>query len=264
MNRKYEVINRDAWDERARGGGRHTRTVKPEHLSNPLPILDPEGWIEGGLRGRRVLCLAAGGGLQSALCAAAGAEVTVVDVSRGMLDRDESVAREHGLRVRVLELDMRRLVGVESGCYDVVIHPVSTCYVPEVEPVFCEVARVMRTGGVYISQHKQPGSQQASARPLAEGYVLVEPCVSARPLAPLIGEWRHRESEMTEFVHPLERLIGGLCRAGFVVEDLVEPFHGDTQAVAGSFEHRSAFVPPFVKIKARRRSEPSERGRIFV
>ena len=45
-----------------------------------------------------MLCLAAGGGKQSALYAAAGAEVTVVDLSPEMLALDRQVAAERSWR----------------------------------------------------------------------------------------------------------------------------------------------------------------------
>ena len=248
----YLSKNRQAWDGRVRENGRHTCVVKPEHLGDPLPILDPERWLGNSLRGRSVLCLAAGGGLQSALCAAAGADVTVVDLSPEMLRRDQEVARRHGLRIRVVEAEMTRLETLGSESFDFVIQPVSTCYVPDVRPLYAEVARVLKSGGIYVSQHKQPTSQQASATPAKDGYFLSEPCEEGRLLPPVLGEWRHRESDAVEFIHRWEDLIGSLCRAGFVVEDLMEPIEGDKLAPVGSFEHRSGFAPPFVKIKARR------------
>ena len=70
-----------------------------------------------------------------------------------------------------------------AGEFDLVIHPVSTCYVPQVAPVFRAVARVVRPGGLYISQHKAPVSLQASLRPGGGGgYALEEPYYRAGPL----------------------------------------------------------------------------------
>src|SRR5437764_685772 len=87
---KHSILNqnRAAWNERVRRRKRHTRTVLAKDLKNPLPILDPEEWLGGNVRGKRALCLASGGGLQSALLAAAGAAVTVFDVSDEMLALD--------------------------------------------------------------------------------------------------------------------------------------------------------------------------------
>jgi hypothetical protein len=77
----------------------------------------------------------------------------------------------------------------------------------------------------------------------------------------LLGEHGHRENGTVEFLHRWDELIGGLCRSGFVIEDLVEPRHGRPQAEPGSFAHRSFYLPPFVTIKARRTPQGVERSR---
>jgi hypothetical protein len=124
--------------------------------------------------------------------------------------------------------------------------------VPDVLAVYREVARVTAPGGLYISQHKQPASLQAEVLPAGRGYVLSEPYYRSGPLPPVIDGCLHREAGTMEFLHRWEELIGGLCRAGFVLEDFVEPRHGDMLSDPGTFKHRSAFVPPFVTLKARR------------
>jgi hypothetical protein len=48
-----------------------------------------------------------------------------------------------------------------------------------------------------------------------------------------------------------------LCRAGFVIEDLVEPLHAKADAEPGTFAHRSRYVAPYVRIKARRVGPPA-------
>ena len=244
--------NRQAWDERARRRRRHTVTATAAQLKNPLPILDPEGWRDGPLTGRRVLCLASGGGLQSALCAAAGAIVTVVDLSPEMLALDEQVASRHGLKVRTVAASMDDLSALGDASFELVLQPVSSCYVADVGRVYREVARVLAPGGLYVSQHKQPVSLQADAAPSARGYVLSEPYYRQGPLPEIVDGHRHREADNLEFLHRWEDLMGGLCRSGFVVEDLSEPRHARVESEPGSFEHRSCFAPPYVKIKARR------------
>ncbi len=49
----------------------------------------------------------------------------------------------------------------------------------------------------------------------------------------------------------MEELIGGICRSGMVIEDLIEPMHADTNAERGSFGHRACYVAPYLRIKAR-------------
>lgn len=85
------------------------------------------------------------------------------------------------------------------------------------------------------------------------GYNLRVPCISGRTANRTQGASAIRENEMTETIHSIDSLIGGLCRCGFVVEDVVEPPHADAWAEEGSPEHRAQFLPPYLKIKARRK-----------
>jgi SAM-dependent methyltransferase len=256
MNQVREQYRR-AWDERVRRGGWHTEPARDRDFLDPLAAVDDQGWLGGNVRGKRVLCLAAGGGKHGPLLAAAGAQVTVVDLSAAMLERDRRVSLERGLSVRLEEASMDDLPMFGQAAFDVVVQPVSTCYVSDILAVYREVARVTAPGGIYISQHKQPASMQAELLPAGRGYLLSEPYYRTGPLPEVMEGCLHREAGTVEFLHRWDELVGGLCRSGFVIEDLIEPRHGDPLADSGSFKHRSAFAPPFVTLKARRRAEGS-------
>lgn len=245
--------NRRAWDELVRAKQALTRPASDAEFTDPLSVVDGCGWLGGDIRGKRVLCLAAGGGRQSALYAAAGGDVTVVDLSPAMLELDRQVAQERGLTVRTIEASMDHLPMLQAQEFDLVIHPVSTCYVPKIEPVYREIARVTRPGGLYISQHKQPASLQASLQVGPHGqYELREPYYRSGPL-PAAELSRLREHGTLEYLHRWEELLGLLCRAGFVIEDLLEPQHADASAAVSSFGHRCQYIAPYIRIKARRR-----------
>jgi SAM-dependent methyltransferase len=243
--------NARAWDKLARQQVPLARPASNEELARPLETVDPLGWLGGSVAGLQLLCLAAGGGRHSAIYAAAGARVTVVDISGEMLALDRAVAAERKLDIRAVQTSMDELSMFAAGTFDVVIHPVSTCYVADVTRTFVEIARVTKSGGLYISQHKSPTSLQAEIRPTGTGYRLTEPYYRTGPLPPA-EHCRIREPGTLEFLHRWEQLIGGMCRAGFVIEDLVEPMHADENAAVGSFGHRSQYVAPYVRIKARR------------
>ena len=246
--------NRRAWDNLVRNKQRFTRPARDEDFINPLPRLDPLGWLGGDIRGRSLLCLAAGGGKHGALYAAVGAKVTVVDLSPAMLELDRAVAAERKLPLRTVEASMDNLAAFSPGEFDIVIHPVSTCYVPELLPVYHEIARVTGAGGLYISQHKQPASLQADVQPSSGGYELLEPYYRNGPLPEVVGS-PHREPGTLEFLHRWEQLLGGMCRAGFAIEDLAEPVHAERDAPLGSFAQRSQYLPPYVRVKARRTAD---------
>jgi SAM-dependent methyltransferase len=244
--------NRRAWDEMVAKRQRFTRPARDDDFVEPLKKVDPLGWLGGDIRGQRLLCLAAGGGKHGPLYATAGAIVTVLDISPAMLELDRQVAAERRIELTTVEGSMDALP-FSAAAFDIVIHPVSTCYVPEIGPVYREVARVTRAGGLYISQHKSPTSLQADIQPTARGYELIEPYYRSGSLPPVAGS-PHREEGTLEYLHRWEELLGLLCRAGFAIEDLVEPLHARLDALDGSFEHRSRYVAPYVRIKARRQA----------
>jgi SAM-dependent methyltransferase len=181
--------------------------------------------------------------------------VTVVDISPAMLALDRQVAAERGLSLRTIQASMDDLAVLEAAGFDIVIQPVSTCYVSDVLAVYREVARVTAPGGMYISQHKQPASLQTAVEPSLRGYQIVEPYYRRGPLPAVAGS-PHREAGTLEFLHRWEELLGGMCRAGFAIEDLIEPLHADDEAAIGTFGHRSRYVAPYVRVKARRVSGP--------
>lgn len=242
--------NRQAWDQRVREARVFTRPICDEELADVRKAID--GWaLSEGIVNKRILCLGCGGGRQGPAYSRHGGLVTVVDVSEAQLEIDRQLARKHLLDLRTVRGSMDDLSMFGVAVFDIVIQPVSTCYVPEVGKVYREVARVMAPGGLYISQHKQPVSLQADIRRSSHGYEILEPYYRSGPLPQVSGSV-HREYGTLEYLHRWEQLIGQMCRAGFVVEDLSEPNHGDLAARPGSFGDRSRYIPPYVRIKARR------------
>lgn len=230
-----------------------TQPATAEELQNPLAVVDPAGWLPKSIHGWKVLCLAAGGGRQSVLYAAAGAEVTVVDISSGMLELDRQAAAKHSFNLRLLQTSMEDLSMLPAAHFDLVIHPVSTCYVREIVPVYQQVARVLRENGLYVSQHKTPANLQATLDATGGHYRLEHAYYDKSPVTPATAPNRLREPGTMEFVHRWEELLGGLCRTGFVIEDVVEPFHSRPEEMPGQFGHRCHYIAPYIRIKARRR-----------
>ncbi len=193
-----------------------------------------------------------------------GHEVAMVDVSDAQLEIDRQMACKKLLDLRTVRTSMEDLSMFDPQTFDIVIQPVSTCYVPDIARVYREVARVTAIGGLYISQHKQPVSLQADIRRGPLGYEVIEPYYRQGPMPQVAGSV-HREAGTLEFLHRWEQLVGSMCRSGFVVEDLSEPDHGNPLARPGTFEDRSRFIPPYVRIKARRVSrELPQNGRQII
>jgi SAM-dependent methyltransferase len=226
--------NRRAWDAQVERGNEWTVPVSPTAieaarrgeweivLTPERPV--PKHWFPP-LAGAKTLCLAASGGQQAPILAAAGAVVTVLDNSPRQLAQDRLVADREGLHIETVLGDMRDL-GVFAGeSFDLVVHPCSNCFVPEVRPVWREVARVLKWNGVLLAGLVNPVAfvfdraaserNEAVARhvlPYSDATSLLEAerqaLVDAR--APFM------------FSHSLEDLVGGQTDAGLSIEGLYE------------------------------------------
>ncbi len=171
----------------------------------------PSDWL-AGVPGRAVLCLAGAGGLQAPLLAAAGARVTVLDLSQKMLEKDRRMAEQYGLSLRIEQGNMTDLSRFADGAFDCVINPVSLCYVPDVRPVFRECSRVLRPGGelllaapcpiAYVCDYVEDGNG---------GYYKAVNRMPYRSAAhPGQGDW-------VEFGHTMEDYLGGQLASGFAI-----------------------------------------------
>lgn len=260
--------NRQVYDAMAAADSPLCRPAKDEELRDPLATVDAAGWLGNSIQGRNLLCLAAGGGRQSSLYAAAGANVTVVDISGAMLELDRRVAAERGYSIRLFETSMDQLPMLQDGEFDIVIHPVSTCYLPNIQPVFLEVARVLRPAGIYVSQHKQPTSLQSTVDPIDGNYHIQHRYYRDARIPPVASNStnsrRLRESGAVEFLHRWEEIIGGMCRAGFVIEDLSEPMHARKEAQAGTFADRASYIAPYVRLKAKRKGQQTTDASLWL
>ncbi len=227
--------NRRAWDAEVERGNRWTVPVTDEIIERArqgdwqvvlTPVKPvPREWFPP-LSGLRVLGLAASGGQQGPVLAAAGARVTVLDNSPKQLERDLAVARRHGLDLQVVEGDMANLHTLESESFDLVFHPCSNCFVPSVLPVWREAFRVLRPGGALLAGFLNPVAflfDPATSRGPAD--LVVRHAIPYSPLQaaePSLAPPHALPSEPLAFGHTLQDQVGGQLDAGFLLERLFE------------------------------------------
>lgn len=231
--------NRRAWDREVEHGNRWTMPVTPEEiararqgdwqivLTENRPI--PTDWL-GDLAGRDVLCLASGGGQQGPILAAAGARVTVFDNSPRQLAQDRLVAEREGLHLTTLEGDMRRLEGLADNSFDLIVHPVSNPFVPEVRPVWAEAFRVLRHGGRLLAGFMNPIGYIFDLEASERGELIVRhklPYSDLEHLTPLELQGFLERGQALEWSHSLTDQIGGQLDAGFVLTGLYEDTSSD-------------------------------------
>lgn len=227
--------NKRAWDREVEKGNRWTLPVTPGEiaaaregnwslvLTPKVPV--PRRWFPDDLRGVEVLCLASGGGQQGPILAAAGAEVTVLDASPRQLDRDREVAARDGLTLEVVEGDMQRLPTEWSERFDLIVHPCSNSFVPDVRPVWREAYRVLRKGGALLAGMCNPVMFTTDPDLEQKGVFTLKYKVPYSDLTSLTDEERRRYTDAGEplaFGHTLGDQIGGQIDAGFVISGFYE------------------------------------------
>lgn len=169
----------------------------------------PMEWL-GDVRGKRVLCLAGAGGLQAPLLACAGAEVTVLDLSEQMLDKDREVAARENLNIRIEHGNMCNLSRFADESFDLVLNPPSLFYVPDVMPVFREVYRVLKKGGSFILISFNPIAYVCE-------YDAELSCYKAVNRMPYRSTDHADQGDWVEYGHTMESYIGGQLKCGFVL-----------------------------------------------
>jgi SAM-dependent methyltransferase len=172
-----------------------------------------------------VLCLASGGGQQGPILAAAGARVTVFDNSPRQLAQDRMVAEREGLEIVTVEGDMRDLSAFADGSFDLIVHPVSNIFIPDVRPVWHEAFRVLQPGGALLSGFDNPVAHAFDETPDADGALRVKYAIPCSNVDSLSEEERRRHLEKGEFIefsHTLEEQIGGQIEAGFLLAGFCE------------------------------------------
>lgn len=110
----------------------------------------PAEWFPD-LKGKSLLGLACGGGQQMPLLAAAGAVCTVLDYSERQLESERMVSEREGYQINIVRADMSKPLPFANGSFDIIVHPVSNCYIREVEPLWRECFRVLKPGGVLLA-----------------------------------------------------------------------------------------------------------------
>ncbi len=242
-----------------------------------------------GAAGLDVLCLAGGGGQQSALYGLLGARVTVFDLMEEQLAGDRAAAAHYGYPVTTVQGDMRDLSAFAPESFDRVLQPISTLYTTDLPAVYAETARVLRPGGVYAADYTFPLLYMAQVLGWdGSGYVLRvrepyrcgeirERPAPAEDLERLMNAPNPRKTETAspwissfsegepvgEYHHLLSDIVNGLIAAGLTIRGVWEnprpdfpglPGGESSPGEPGSPAHRDRYLPFGLTVMAQKPS----------
>ncbi len=262
MNPKLDPVddivayNRAAWDSLVRKNDRWTIPVSSEEMQRarnddwriflvPEKPIPREWFPDFRASSIKVLCLAGSGGQQAPILAAAGAIVTVLDNSPAQLSQDQLVADREGLAIDLAQGDMADLSVFENDSFDLIVHPCSNCFVPNVLPVWKEAARVMKPGANLLSGIVNPIVYLFDDQLMEKGEFKVCHKIPYSDLTGLSPEQRQARLDDEQpflFGHSLADQVGGQIDAGL--------------AITGLFESRwsewpiSEYIPTYIATKA--------------
>ncbi len=253
--------NQQRWEALAQARVAYSRPFLDLNAESARQVVDSYG-IMGDVAGKDVLCLASGGGQQSVAFGLLGANVSVLDFAETQLARDREALVHYGLSARLEQGDMRDLSRFADHSFDVVWHAFSISFIPDARPVFDEVARVLRPGGLYHLAWHNPFTHGLDERDFHDGGYLLKLPYADGEVVLSSHIWDVETAEGTkqpvegprEFRHTLSTVLNGLIGRGFMLRGLWEDMGGDpstpqtpgetpTPPAPGTWEHYLSVAP---------------------
>ena len=236
--KEYVEMNRLAWDHEAERGNIWTdgctheavmdaKSGKVEIILTPFKNV-PASWL-GTTAGKKILCLACGGGQQGILLAAAGASVTVLDISPKQIEQEKRIAAREGLQVEALQGDMLDLSRFGDDTFDMIYNPTSTCFVDDILSVYTQCNRIVKDDGYLLTSVTNPVLYMFDEKKEQKGKLSVKytlPFSDTKSLSKKELEKRLRKYDTIEFSHTLDLLLGGICESGFSITGMYSDSSG--------------------------------------
>ena len=176
----------------------------------------PKHWFPD-LKGKKVLGLASGGGQQMPFFAAHGSFCTVMDYSKNQINKEIEVAKRENYEIETVIADMTKTFPFPDATFDLIFFPVANPYIEDMNHVWRECYRVLKTGGLIMS-----GLDNGMNFVFNDNGHLT----NALPFNPLKDEKLLKEGleneDGVQFSHTIEENIGGQLKAGFTLIDIYE------------------------------------------
>ena len=227
----YQKLNAETISRWCREGWEWGQPITHEAYANavagrwgvyltPTKIV-PKDWF-GEFAGKKILGLASGGGQQMPIFAALGADCTLLDYSEEQCRSDRMVAAREGYSIEIIQGDMTKPLPFPDESFDMIFHPVSNCYVEEVEGIFRECYRVLKKGGIFLG-----GYDLGINYLFDENETMLKYALPFNPLKdPALYDLSMKNDWGIQFSHTLEEQIGGQLKAGFILTALYEDTNG--------------------------------------
>ncbi len=146
-----------------------------------------------------------------------------MDYSASQIESEKKVAEREGYNVNAIIGDMTERFPFDDESFDIIFHPVSNCYVEDIDHVFRECSRILKPGGIllcgldtginYIVDEKE------------------ERIVRGLPFNPLKNEENREEclkdDSGFQFSHTFSEQIMGQINGGFKIKEVMDDTNGE-------------------------------------
>ena len=226
-----------------------------ETAPEPLDEIYPAD-VFANAEGKDVLCLATGGGQQSAVFGLLGARVTVFDLTQGQLEGDRRAAAHYGYELTTVQGDMRNLSLLADDSFDLVYQGNSMAWVPDVRQVYLGVVRVLRAGGTYRVDFTNPATEFVDWNGWdGESYRVTVPYAETERVEQSGGDG----PDSIQFRHHMSDIFNGLLELGLSIQQVQDSPHYFRRSRAvrpGSWDHSLKYLGGFA-IVARKADQSS-------
>jgi len=148
---------RQSWDKHA---SRYQKDAKlpfdiVDYCGDAFPT-ENELQLLGDVKGLKILELGAGACNVGIALAKQGADVTCLDGSNEQLEFGKKNAEQHGVKIETVHADFHDLDQFDSDAYDLVISICALQYAEDIELIFSEVHRMLKSGGKFVFSTDHP------------------------------------------------------------------------------------------------------------
>jgi ubiquinone/menaquinone biosynthesis C-methylase UbiE len=209
--------NREGWDYRSKDyQERVGPALYPDLGWGPNQFPERELQVLGDVRGKRVLEVACGGAQFGIHLARAGATMTGIDLSAGQLRYARRNIKAAGVAYDLHQGNAEDLSRFRSGSFDIVVSDFAAGFL-DLDRLLPEARRVLRPGGTCVLSWASPLLDCMTVDGSAPVLSIVRSYFDRAPFVEggVDPTW--------EYVRTYGDWIRAFARAGFVLEDLIEP-----------------------------------------
>jgi 2-polyprenyl-3-methyl-5-hydroxy-6-metoxy-1,4-benzoquinol methylase len=202
--------------EKAKSGNFNIKLTATKYL--------PESWLEN-IKNKNILLVAGGGGQQAPILAAAGANVTLLDISDKQVELDRRVCSEFNLQVVFKIGSYTDMNAFQDETFDYIVNPVSNCFFKDLDVFWENASKLIKKNGSVLVGFINPVTFQFDFEKANLGEFVLKYPQPFSDLESLSDEEKRRfmrEETPIEFGHSLSDQLGLPLRHGFSVTGFFE------------------------------------------